>query len=284
MARVADVTKFACDDMGLYDPDTKEKLMRALRLAWYAIMREHPWQFVRRSTTLTTATGDTQGGLLPANAIGIIDPVEDADGNRYFRRDAAGTPTHDDHYWYSLDAAAITPLLESARAVSIVESAAGFTLATAWSAGYVGEYALLGDEPGMYLISGTNTLAESYWGPRLDSKAIVIRPRECMSLTPTDGSGARIEATLTVHYWAYPAPLYHDWQTLPDYLVEPLRWLTLIHAKGHIVDQKQGLVATRYEPMYQSALARAIVQNPTGALTAFATDNRGKRRSMGRRD
>jgi len=283
MAKVKSIIDFACRDLGLSDNETREQIRVSVQRAWYRLIRKHPWQFCRRSVAITGTEDGAQGSILPANMVHIIDPVYDSDGVRYYPKDTAGNPNTVNSRWYSLDATAVTPLVEENNVLAIEEGATAYAGGT-WAAAYIGEYVTFGDQPGAYLLTDTRTISEKYWGPRIAGGAIIIRPRGTMRLSLIDGDGSRLGDAVTVHYWAYPAPLYHEWQDIPEHLEQALQWATVMESKGFTIDQKKGLVNTVYDKMFTGALDEAIAADPAPHRTFTPVDNRGLIRTMGRRN
>ena len=280
MATLKDVVNFAEGDLGMSHKEVREKIIIAAQRAWYKIIPMHPWQFCRRTKSITTTT--TQGALLPADMCKIIDPVVNSGDETYFPTYQQGVEIHNDKYWYFIDDTEVSPLLESATALTITEGATTFTLSS-WDADYIGEYVKFGQEPGIYLISDTRTISDIYWGPRISGGPIQIRPRGTMRLSLCDAYKDRVADTVSLHYWVFPPPLYHEWQTIPEYLFEPMKWATISEVKGHTVDKKRGLAIRDYGPQFDQALSMAIVQNPSPRIVETFRDKRGNVRSLGRR-
>ncbi len=283
MAQVKDIVDFTLGDLGLFDQGTRDKVMPAVRRAWYKVAAMHPWQFCRRTVDLAANNDTTQGRIMPSNMINVLGPIEDANENRYVQTHGAGTPYAGARYGFYFDDAHVPALIEEGDTLSIVEGATEFTWTGTWDADYIGEHIKFGNEPGFYAIDGDGSIAEKYWGPRISGGAVQIRPYPTMRLSLIDSAGARQDTAITVHYWVYPAPLYHDWQTFPEYLLDPMKWATLAETKGHTVDKKRGLAMRDYGPAFNAALNLAIVQNPSAPVVENRMDNRGQRMTFGRR-
>ena len=282
MGQVIDILEFACGDIGLSDPETKKTIHKAIQRAWYKIIRRHAWQFCRRTFSIAATTADTAGMLLPGDMVNILGPIQDTSDVMYMETAPNILPQGDGNYWYYLDNVAVNPLLEQRTTLSINEGATTFTLA-GWDASYIGEYIKFGSEPGIYLLSGTKTISQAYWGPKISGGTVIVRPNTTRRLSFIDGDGDRVAVTATAHYWAFPAPLYHEWQTFPDHLTEPLKWATVAEVKGYTIDKKRGLAMRDYGPEFDRELFLAIASDPAPPIVEIRRDNRGLRRTLGRR-
>jgi len=283
MATVKDVQDFVCGDLKLYDPETKEKVMPAIQRAWYKIIGRHAWQFCRRSVALSYTSADTNGVLLPANMVNLIGPLQDSSDVLYMETSPNILPPNRNQYWYYLNDVQVLSLIEGGTAMGIDEGASTFTYTGTWNSDWVGEYAKFGNDPGVYLISGEKAISESYWGPRMRAQALMIRPRDTRRISFVDRNGDPVTFSGNAHYWVYPAPLYKEWQTFPEHLFEPLKWASVAEVKGHTVDSKRGLAVQDYGPEFEKALNMAIIQDPAPRVKTVQRDNRGCRRSLGRR-
>jgi len=283
MSQVKDVVDFVCGDLKMYDPETKEKVMPAIQRAWYKLIGRYAWQFCRRSVTLAYSSTDTNGVLLPGNMVNLIGPIQDSSDVMYVENSPHILPSNIDQYFYYLNDVEVLSLVEGGTACTIKEGATTFTWTGTWLAAYVGEYVRFGDEPGAYLVSASKTISENYWGPRISSGALMIRPKDTRRISFVDGNGDSVTFAGNAHYWAFPAPLYKEWQTFPEHLFEPLKWAAAMEVKGHTVDSKRGLAVQDYKPAFDAALNMAIIQDPSPKPRVIHRDNRGKRMSLGRR-
>ena len=282
MAQVGEILEFVYGDLSLDDDPTKQAAFRALRSAIRKVAGAHPWQHLRRSQSVAATEDDTAGALLRPDIVNVIDPLYDGNDNIYIRTSERDNNLHTDCYWWAFDDVAITPVKQVATGCTISEGATTFTFA-AWLASYIGEYVQFGAEPGYYYLSDTKEISTTYWGPRIGNGAITIRPETCRRLSLYDGNMDRLDATVTVHFWIYPAPIYHDWQTVPDHWVELLKYAILAETKGHTVDKKLLGAARAIRDQYDTELSEAIIQDPAPPPMQVPRDNRGKVRTFGRR-
>jgi len=282
MSAVAEIYDFAYDTIQLRDNDTKERVAKAVRTAHYNIMRAAPWDFARRTKSITTTEDDTEGTLMPSDMVAVIDPIKDSNDYLYFRTDPNRMPINGNQRYWNFDAGEVTPLL-SKKGVTINQDASTFTLATGWTTAMIGEYVKFGKEQGAYLLTAEKSISTAaYRGPRLDNEWIQVRPPSTRRISLTDGQGDRLGATVIVNYWAYPEPLYMEWQEVPDYIFEPLKFLACMELIGFTADKKTGLY-DKLSDRYVEALSLAKVRNPTAPMQNTPRDRTGAVRTFGRR-
>lgn len=282
MSAVGDIYDFAYDVIQLRDNDTKKRVAKAVRTAHYSLMRAAPWDFARRTKTITPTDSDTEGVLMPSDMVAIIDPIKDSDDHLYFRTDSNRLPINSNQYYWSFDAGAVSPLLAK-KGVTIDQGASTFTLAAGWDAAMIGEYVKFGSEPGAYLLTAEKSIAPAeYRGPRIDNDWIQVRPPSTRRISLTDGLGDRLGSAVVVNYWAYPEPLYMEWQEVPDYIFEPLKFLACMELVGFTADKKTGLY-DKLSDQYVESLSLAKIRNPQPPMQDTPRDRTGAVRTFGRR-
>lgn len=236
--------------------DDREIIQKTTQVEYYRLCEYTDWQLLRRSASVAVASTGTR---LPADLIGIM-AVMDSNGDEIMpaeqqTREFGGWNKKCWHFVQS----GVTPLFER-KALTVERDATAITVDPALDSTAVGEYAVLGSEPGFYKLASATALETPYRGPRLDKVTITVRPRTVKMLAVTDASGDASAETVTVHYWAYPEPLYQEWQIplLPTSRILELR--TIINILGF--QEKQERAADNYRNEFLSALSDALRLNP----------------------
>ena len=102
-----------------------------------------------------------------------------------------------------------------------------------------------------------------------------------------DPDGTTQDDTVQVHYWAYPEPLYEDWQVPQIPSVRPLELLTLITMLGPIDKRRTEVQDYRTEYEDRGTAAGALTDmysmNPVFLSPAVPRGRTGRISYLGRR-
>lgn len=236
--------------------DDRDIIRRTAQTEYYRLCEYTDWQLLRRTVDVASSAAGT---LLPADLIGIIHVI-DSDGNEVApteqqTREFRGYNKKSWHFRQD----AVVPLYEG-KSLTMEQGASAISVTPALDSSYIGEYVSLGAEPGFYKLATVSTLETPYYGPRLNADVITVRPRSCKRLCVTEDDGDASSETVTVHYWAYPPPLYQPWQQvlLPSTRILELKVIIAIVG----FHEKQERAADNYRAEYADALAQALKLNP----------------------
>jgi len=282
------ILRFLQDDMSNAAQD--DKIWRAINTSIRRIVRTYPWSWLRRNITATTTDAATQGFLMPADMVDVIDPLDDGDGVVYKRLDAAQaseSPT-DWRQWYYFDAGIITPLAETSG-VSIDKHTKALTFSPVLGAtDYTGEFIRLtgrdGEDYGTHKMASNSALVSTYMGERISGGFYVIRPSTVKRISFTDYTKARIAVSASINYWVYPQVLIAPEQELPDIWEVPVRELASIELTTRTYDKKQENVRLARMNQYEVELAKAQTQDGKAPMVDLPRDLTGQVRSMGWRN
>lgn len=260
--------------MRLYSDDDLSQLKKRTNAAYFRLCEMADWQRTRRSVSITAA-GSTDGVLLPADLIGVL-AVRDSDFYEYQPCDEQdmGADYPYPRRSYAFRQAAVEPLY-AGKAFTIAKDSATFSATPAVTAAMVGEYMRFDTDPGYYKIVSTTTLATTYRGPDIQSKVYVVRPATARRIILYDDAGALASGTFTVHYWAYPEPLWQEWQLPVIPSVRALELLVTIDALG--TKEKQEKTADNYRAEFREELSRMRNMNPRFVAPKAAMGNDGYR-------
>ena len=167
-----------------------------------------------------------------------------------------------------------------------VSVSSGASVSSGIGADHTGEYVQFWDQPGFHLLTAQNTFTPRYWGPRISSKSCTVRPATTKKIVITDDVGALDDSTVQVYSWAYPPPLYQEFQRplIPHYrALELLMWIDLIGPIG-----KRHREAAEYrnelwgDANTEGAMSIALARNPKNATAAMARNRQGGMMKLGR--
>jgi len=199
--------------IGVSDTDTTDALRRTIQARYYDYCQLVDWQVLRRRTTLTFTGSETQGQLLPSDAIGVLAVQRETAGSEkmYFPADESMRYTREGKSRWFYENDDITP--------TVTRDAIGINNgATSWSGTMSGaadgEYFQIEDWPGFLKITdaASKTFSPGYWGPKITGKTVVVRPPGTKRLMVVDHSGDTDSGEIAVYYWAFPEPIWQDWQ------------------------------------------------------------------------
>lgn len=266
------------DALRLFGQDDLSTIQRRTQASYYRLCEMTDWQRLRRNMTFTAAAG-ASGAILPADLIGIV-AVRDADGNQYDpceEQNATGDGRYPRRAWFYRQEA-VEPLY-AGKSITIAKDSISFTASPAVTSAMIGEYMRVGTDPGYYKIASTTTLATRYRGPDIEAKSYVVRPPTTRRLCITDVDGDLTGGTYQVFYWAYPEPLWQDWQVplLPS--TRAVELLAIIDCMGTI--DKQEKAADNYRQEFIAELSRMQSQNPKFSPPVPPKDHQGNRRTFG---
>jgi len=237
----------------------KNRVESLLHQKYLQICNKHPWQALRRKTSLdfSTASGGT-GLWLPANMAGIEMVMDETNKFEILPRDRADIQFVDYTYRYYTYVPDNTALFE-AEDLYLSHGATTFTSAdlTTDATNNAGEYVRFANQRGYYLLTAAMTFTPQYNGPDESESHFEIRPKYSEKMVLVDSSAAVLETrTHHVHYWEVPMPLYEDSDVsvLPDDNVLELAILAALpEAKARRPVTKS---------MQEEALAEARALNP----------------------
>ena len=264
------------------------KVWDAINAAVRTIARYHAWSSLRRTVDVTATDSDTEGSLMPANMINVIDPLMDENGWPYERLDASlvgNPPSHYKQYFY-FDAAATTPLVTRTRSVAIDNRSTALTFDPVLTiSDPTGEFIRIvgndGTDWGLYEMATAGTLVNTYNGERINGGFYSIRPAMTKRISFTDYAGARLAATPTVHYWIYPDPTLAPEQELPDVWEEALKMKAILELTTETFSKKTENVRLSRIGQYKVALSEAKASDPLPPMQDLPRDNTGSIRTIG---
>jgi hypothetical protein len=282
------ILEFLQDDMNNAAEDAK--IWRAINSSVRRITRTFPWSWLRRNITVTTADDATQGFLMPADMVDVIDPLNNGEHIVYKRLDAAqakNPPTDWSHYYY-FDGGIITPLVQQ-EGVSIDKHTKGLSFNPALGAtDYTGEFIRLtlstGADAGIHKMASNSELENVYMGDRINGGYYVIRPSTAKRISFTDYTHERIGVEIPVNYWVYPEILIAPEQEIPDVWEIPLRSLASIELTTVTYDKKAESTRLSRIQEYKMELAEAQTADGKAPMTAHPLDNTGQPVSLGWRN
>ena len=102
---VQSIFQYLQDDINNNAEDAK--IWRAINSSVRTMCKSYAWSWLRRIKTVTITEDTTQGILMPANMVDVIDPIDDGQGTVFQRVDAAlvkNLPTPYRKYFYLIQA------------------------------------------------------------------------------------------------------------------------------------------------------------------------------------
>tara|TARA_R110000765_G_scaffold338239_3_gene428541 strand:- start:224 stop:1090 length:867 start_codon:yes stop_codon:yes gene_type:complete len=285
---VQSIFQYLQDDINNNAEDAK--IWRAINSSVRTMCKSYAWSWLRRIKTVTITEDTTQGILMPANMVDVIDPIDDGQGTVFQRVDAAlvkNLPTPYRKYFY-FDSGGITSLATT-DGVSINTDSTALTFDPALPAGdHTGEFIRLtgadGEDWGVHELASNSALVNAYRGKRISGGYYVLRPTTTKRISFTDHTGDRIAASTPVHYWIYPDVLLAPQQELPDIWEQPLKILSAIELTTVTYDKKAEGVRLSMINQYKQEFADAQVADGRPPMVDTPIDNAGRRRNMGWRN
>lgn len=254
---VGDIWRGIQDAVRIHDNETLEVIKRITQQCYYRLCELVDWQPLRRTVSVVYDGGAT-GTLLPADLIGILAVVDDDElpvmgpvKNQQMPYQNTSQDT------YRLMEASVDPLVV-AKGIGVEQDSA--TISGVDLTSYVNEYLRIADYPGFYKITAATTISPVWRGPRLQSKEYVVRPPTCKRMGFVDYTGTNAAGTYTVYYWAYPEPLFQEWQQPLLPTSRALELLSIISFLGF--HEKQEKAADNYRAEYRLAYDEMRAMNP----------------------
>jgi hypothetical protein len=301
MLTAQEVIQYVTDTLHMNDDETIRRVYAAMQDACTDIARTFPWQWLRAKKTVTIASNPTQGALLPANLIDVIDPLKDSNGYIYTRIDPAlvanpPSPQQDNVYlstyprmylspanaqrYFAFDVGQETPLSEGTGA-SIDKDSATISYTSTPTASCSGEFIQFGENPGVFEMTNVTTLKSTYRGPRIKDSRYTIRPALTRRIAFYDAIGNRLAVSLDVNYWGYPAPVFAPDFLMPDHWCTIMKMGTWIQLMTDTVDRQGHSVRAARMKEYEKALAEAKQMDGKPTMQNIQRDNIGRVRRMG---
>lgn len=248
----------------LYGNDDMTSIQQSSNMAYFHLYGLRSWVQGRRKASINFASHDSNNAMVLPSDLAGIDAVWSSEyqffpseWSRAEKDTSEDDATHRFFYTEPVsDALAIIP------SISIVNGANTFSGGT-WDASYIGEYFRIASELGIYKFTAERTFTPRWYGPDISgapTDVIQVRPAGTKMFSIVDDTGAFVESTVTMYYWAYPVPLYQECQPilLPDF--KALELLTIINVLG-LKDRKEA-IADRYRIEYDKALSIMESLNP----------------------
>jgi len=173
---------------------------------YFEFCRELAFAPLRRVTNVSV--GADTGIQMPGDLMGVIRVKDqDRDNQDYWRTTEEQRYQFDGRRkWYWKQDEIVPDFGSDVTIDNGTQTMSGITPAI--TAAQVGEYIRFSDEPGIYQIASTTTIAKRYRGPRISRKPYRINPLGVGSLVVTESDGTFAANDVSVHYWESPTPLW----------------------------------------------------------------------------
>ena len=245
------------------DNEDIKYIWRVLNQVYFDLCSKYSWYALRATKDIDFTSATSSGLWLPANLLGIDEVRDYANEITYIPIDQGGYDPRDRGYRYKRFVGSETALYESGEDLTIGSEKTSFTcpalqalITNATISTVKGEFASFSSEPGLYEITNNVepfTIAVSYNGDDLDDKGISIRPEGTEKISLIDPDEAVVDdATVTIHYWKLPRPLYRDVDPVVLPTSELLELATLI--KMPEAKRARPISANQVEEVLQDAL------------------------------
>lgn len=276
--------KNLANQTGRHTPDDRKILHDAYQSSYFHVCQMLDWHQLRRNVTITFASTDSAGKILPSDLAGIIAVVDTTDGSKYHPIAEHNYKQLDGrrHWYYSSDA--VTPLFFQ-KGVSVDSGSATLTFSPALGSNPTGEYIRLGAHPGIYKMTAAATITPKWKGDKLTDERFQIRPESTRKLCITDADGDFQADAVKVYYWVLPEPLYVDEQApvVPDAKCIEIHALASFmrdHEKkrGH----SESLMQEFDDGQGRGAFWQAASMNPTFKLPMIPRGRDGSKAYFGR--
>jgi hypothetical protein len=265
-------------------------LAKLVQRHYYALCARTDWQAMRNKTALTFAAS-AAGVILPSDLVGIL-AVIDSDGNPYHPTARAEAVNHGYRRSWMYVETPTTPLDvivpdgNPGTGLTVGENQATFSVA-ALGGDRTGEYIRFSAEPGFYKLTGAAAFTPTYRGANLSNQPAVVRPASTRFIKITDEYGDLASGTVNVYYWAYPEPLYQEWQEVMLPATRALELMCIIDIVGGQERMRAQADAFRMELESPStgigAWADMLALNPKFVSPAVPRDYLGQKMMFGRR-
>jgi len=274
----------------LYGADDSKQIKMSVNMAYAHLASLRSWAPLRRKTTISFAGHDSANSvLLPGDLLGI-DAVWGGTTNptthvEYMATDQSSAENSDEYgdnlvyrWFYTQPEADAFAILTN---VNLAQGSNIFSCDN-WSDTYIGEYAMIGSELGVYKLTAANTIFPRWYGPQITGGpqgVIQVRPAGTKRFSVIDYDGVFSSAvSVTLYYWVMPPVLYASNQPilLPSY--KPLELLSIINVLG-LRDRKES-IASIYRAEYDKALAEMESLNSDFQSPSIPLDRFGDRRSF----
>lgn len=267
------------------DPDEVARLKRMLNALVVSTSEKHSFHLLRRKVTYDLADASTtegeEGIWLPGNLAGV-DAVQDVStGVYYTRRDMDSIDQNELYrpryslYKPDLPVAFWSEDLRIEKGSTTIES----TALDNDGEDYTGEWVRLGNEPGIYNLTGERTISPTYWGESIEDGDLTIRPENQKKLiVHIDHDTQVTTGEVIVHYWVYHAPMYRpgDICQFPNQ-----RWIELLlmkEARGSLGRRSRDPINADLDDEWKEVLrlnpAFQIPNNPVDRLGRAFTNTR----------
>jgi hypothetical protein len=268
-----------------------DTIKRIIRKHYYYLCALTDWQMLRRSKQLVFAATETDGHYLPSDLIGVTSVVSEVSGSEEPYRKIepsqryliGGMPK-----WF-YPSVAVTPLDTLIPAANVggasINENAGLFSATL-GGDRINEYVQFDTHLGFYKITSASTSAPTItpvWrGPRIANRPAIVRPASTKKLVIVDAAGDLEGDTVTVNYWAFPEPLFQEWQQIMLPSARPLELLCIIEVLSN-TERKQRQAEFFRQEYDNIALPNMLAQNPKSANPQIPRGRDGQAAFFGRR-
>lgn len=268
-----------------------DAIKRIAQKHYYNLCELTDWQSLRRSIPLIFAATETDGHYLPSDLINVTGVVSEVSGSEEpYRHCDPGQRfiVGGASKWFH-PSVAVTPLDSLIPSgpiggASIIENASSFTATLGGDR--TGEYVRFDTHAGFHKITSASTSAPAItpaWrGPTISNRPCFVRPPNTRKLVIVDAAGDLAADTVTVNYWAYPEPLFQDWQPIMLPSTRPLELLCIIEILSN-TERKQRQAEFFRAEYNDIALPNMLAMNPKSLPPAIPRGRNGQAAFMGRR-
>lgn len=242
-------------------PERQAQVLRRFNISYYDIARMLSWAEMRRSVSITVASDADY--LMPGDMLGVDGIYRLATTSSEFRMYDGRMESQlgilqDGKYRYTFPSVVTSPLSVAQSGATINKwsnSISGIT------GGATGEYIAFAKRMGIYKMASATTIEATFLEESVQSGGYIVRLPGTKYLRLYDREVNRLADTVTLDYWALPAPITDPSQ----YIALPQADVLLMHALVRCfgvtyVDEQR---ADRYRREFRDALATAKSLNPS---------------------
>ena len=243
------------------DKAAEKKVWGFLNRFYFEMAAERSWAMLRKTLSLDFSSASYSDGLwLPSDLAGIDRIRDDDDGFDYVRRDGSEIEPDEEAYRYNAYVPDSDSLFYGTDA-NVKNMETTLVSASLGSADHTGEYIRFGSLYGFYKLTAALTFTPAFYGENQQEVEFHIRPRGTQKLILYDPHEEEItDRDVTVHYWAFPTPLYRKSDVI---MLPSTRALELMVTKeALVVILKRQLSAGTYDDEIKAAKDESARLNP----------------------